>query len=102
VDVERVVALLDGNIRHVLSEVSRGADPVSLQDLATHAVCRLDGVQDEIRHALSGVPDPQLCTFYQVSTFPDLVREMECHITKLQEKLKAKRPWETAFPPPRA
>ncbi|SEJ54709.1 hypothetical protein SAMN04487997_0167 [Frateuria terrea] len=105
--VERIVGRLDGNIRHVLTEVSKGAAPAALQDLATHAVLHLDGVQDEIRlalrHTAIGVPDSQLCTFYQVSTFQDLVRAMDGHIGQLQHKLKDKRPWEDTFPPsPRA
>lgn len=32
-------------------------------------------------------PDAQLCEFYQVSTFSDLVATMERHIEKLQAKL---------------
>ncbi len=32
-------------------------------------------------------PDPQLCQFYQVTTFPELVAAMEHHIEKLQSKL---------------
>jgi transcription elongation factor Elf1 len=33
------------------------------------------------------VPDQMLCSFYQVSTYADLVREMELHIARLQDKL---------------
>lgn len=43
------------------------------------------------------VPDPQLCKFYGVSTFPQLVQEMEQHIAKLQDD-RPKKPWEDAFP----
>lgn len=32
-------------------------------------------------------PDPQLCAFYSVDTFPALVAAMERHIEKLQSKL---------------
>ena len=32
-------------------------------------------------------PDPQLCKFYQVETFPALVEAMERHIEKLQAKM---------------
>jgi hypothetical protein len=32
-------------------------------------------------------PDPQLCKFYDVTTFPELVAAMEEHILKLQTKL---------------
>lgn len=32
-------------------------------------------------------PDPQLCHFYGVTTYPELVEEMENHIRKLQQKL---------------
>jgi hypothetical protein len=32
-------------------------------------------------------PDPQLCKFYAVSTYPELVAAMERHIAKLQAKL---------------
>lgn len=33
------------------------------------------------------LPDPQLCKFYAVETWPELVAAMERHITKLQAKL---------------
>lgn len=32
-------------------------------------------------------PDPELCKFYQCSTYPELVTAMEAHIKSLQEKL---------------
>src|SRR4051812_14338456 len=42
--------------------------------------------QELAEHA-QDVPDPQLCKFYGVTTFPELVAAMERHITKLQTKL---------------
>jgi hypothetical protein len=33
------------------------------------------------------LPDPQLCKFYEVETYPELVANMELHIEKLQAKL---------------
>lgn len=51
-------------------------------------------VMRRLRPTLSGqtaesgeAPDAQLCEFYQVSTFSDLVATMERHIEKLQAKL---------------
>lgn len=42
------------------------------------------------RAALAGAervePDTQLCKFYDVATYPDLVAAMEKHITKLQAR----------------
>jgi hypothetical protein len=45
----------------------------------------LEAAQDEAGEAAR--PDPQLCKFYAVSTFPELVAAMEYHIAKLQAKL---------------
>lgn len=32
-------------------------------------------------------PNPQLCKFYSVTTYPELVAQMDRHITRLQAKL---------------
>jgi len=37
------------------------------------------------------LPDPQLCKFYEVETYPDLVANMARHIEKLQAKLPPTR-----------
>lgn len=41
----------------------------------------------ELKAQLAAQPDPVLCSFYQVETFPDLVKAMEHHIEKLQAKV---------------
>lgn len=45
------------------------------------------------------VPDAMLCDFYEVSSFPDLVRELVLHVEQLQEAVKRNvKPWEDTFP----
>ena len=42
-----------------------------------------------VRATTTPLPDPQLCKFYAVETWPELVAAMERHINKLQAKLPA-------------
>ncbi|EOI3465025.1 hypothetical protein ACMSW1_002502 [Cronobacter dublinensis] len=45
------------------------------------------------------VPDEMLCDFYEVSNWPDLVRELVKHVEQLQEAAKRNvKPWEDTFP----
>ncbi|PPE61907.1 hypothetical protein F157LOC_00741 [Pectobacterium brasiliense] len=45
------------------------------------------------------VPDAMLCDFYEVSSYPDLVRELVLHVEQLQESAKRNvKPWEDTFP----
>lgn len=44
-------------------------------------------------------PDEMLCDFYEVSNWPDLVRELVKHVEQLQESAKRNvKPWEDTFP----
>lgn len=45
------------------------------------------------------VPDEMLCDFYEVSNWPDLVRELVKHVEQLQDSAKRNvKPWEDTFP----
>lgn len=45
------------------------------------------------------VPDEMLCDFYEVSNWPDLVRELVKHVEHLQDSAKRNvKPWEDTFP----
>lgn len=45
------------------------------------------------------VPDEMLCEFYEVSNWPDLVRELVKHVEQLQDAAKRNvKPWEDTFP----
>lgn len=45
------------------------------------------------------VPDAMLCNFYEVSSYPDLVRELVLHVEQLQEAAKHNvKPWQDTFP----
>ena len=52
------------------------------------------------RHAQQPVvPDEMLCDFYEVSNWPDLVRELVKHVEQLQDSAKRNvKPWEDTFP----
>lgn len=53
------------------------------------------------RHAQPApvVPDEMLCDFYEVSNWPDLVRELVKHVEQLQDSAKRNvKPWEDTFP----
>ncbi|MBZ1986779.1 hypothetical protein ACYA56_22820 [Klebsiella pneumoniae] len=44
-------------------------------------------------------PDEMLCDFYEVSGWPDLVRELVKHVEQLQDSAKRNvKPWEDTFP----
>ncbi|WP_332461055.1 DUF3850 domain-containing protein [Klebsiella oxytoca] len=44
-------------------------------------------------------PDEVLCDFYEVSNWPDLVRELVKHVEQLQDAAKRNvKPWEDTFP----
>ncbi|MEQ9844577.1 hypothetical protein [Pectobacterium brasiliense] len=44
-------------------------------------------------------PDAMLCDFYEVSNYPDLVRELVLHVEQLQESAKRDvKPWQDTFP----
>ncbi|MBK2610797.1 hypothetical protein [Raoultella ornithinolytica] len=45
------------------------------------------------------VPDEILCEFYEVDSWPDLVRELVKHVEQLQDSAKRNvKPWEDTFP----
>lgn len=45
------------------------------------------------------VPDEMLCEFYEVDSWPDLVRELVKHVEQLQDSAKRNvKPWEDTFP----
>lgn len=45
------------------------------------------------------LPDEMLCDFYEVSNWPDLVRELVKHVEQLQDSAKRNvKPWEDTFP----
>lgn len=53
------------------------------------------------RHAQPAplVPDEMLCEFYEVDSWPDLVRELVKHVEQLQDSAKRNvKPWEDTFP----
>lgn len=52
------------------------------------------------RHAQQPVvPDEILCEFYEVDSWPDLVRELVKHVEQLQDSAKRNvKPWEDTFP----
>jgi len=68
---------------------------LSLHDKAARHDC--EPLRTKYRNELSAAltealaptfqPDQQLCGFYQVSSFPELVTAMERHIDRLQAKL---------------
>lgn len=43
--------------------------------------------EQRIKESQEQEPDEQLCKFYSVSTYPELVKAMENHITRLQAKI---------------
>ncbi|WP_228758559.1 hypothetical protein [Pseudomonas pisciculturae] len=46
------------------------------------------------------LPDPTLCSFYDVPDYPGLVRELVGHVGQLQDSAKRNvKPWEDTFPP---
>lgn len=50
------------------------------------------------RHA-QPAPDQMLCDFYEVNSWPDLVRELVKHVEQLQNSAKRNvKPWEDTFP----
>jgi hypothetical protein len=50
--------------------------------------------------AVGGDPDKTLCKFYEVDSYPDLVRELVDHVSQLQDSAKRNvKPWEDTFPP---
>lgn len=50
------------------------------------------------RHA-QPAPDQMLCDFYEVNSWPDLVRELAKHVEQLQDSAKRNvKPWEDTFP----
>lgn len=50
------------------------------------------------RHA-QPAPDQMLCDFYEVNSWPDLVRELVKHVEQLQDSAKRNvKPWEDTFP----
>ena len=50
------------------------------------------------RHA-QPAPDQMLCDFYEVNSWPDLVRELVRHVEQLQDSAKRNvKPWEDTFP----
>ena len=62
-----------------------------------------DGVKVEplYRHAQLApvVPDEMLCEFYEVDSWPDLVRELVKQVEQLQDSAKRNvKPWEDTFP----
>lgn len=77
-------------------------------DLDDYINCNGKSLQESLDAALiaakevtaQGVePDPQLCKFYDVTTFPELVAAMEAHILRLQAKLpKSTEPFYTTSP----
>nr|WP_325940778.1 DUF551 domain-containing protein [Raoultella ornithinolytica] len=45
------------------------------------------------------VPDEMLCEFYEVDSWPDLVRELVKHVEQLQDSARRNvKPWEDTFP----
>ncbi|HIF6842356.1 TPA: hypothetical protein ACX38N_000219 [Klebsiella pneumoniae] len=53
------------------------------------------------RHAQPApvVPDEMLCEFYEVDSWPDLVRELVKHVEQLQDSARRNvKPWEDTFP----
>lgn len=48
---------------------------------------------------VSQEPDPQLCRFYGVDSFPALVEAQEKHIVKLQKKVAATEKPQSLYPP---
>lgn len=59
----------------------------------------IDGeVEPLYRHA-QPAPDQILCDFYEVNSWPDLVRELVKHVEQLQDSAKRNvKPWEDTFP----
>lgn len=46
------------------------------------------------------LPDPTLCSFYDATDYPGLVRELVGHVSQLQDSAKRNvKPWEDTFPP---
>ncbi len=53
------------------------------------------------RHAQPApvVPDEMLCEFYEVDSWPDLIRELVKHVEQLQDSARRNvKPWEDTFP----
>ncbi len=45
------------------------------------------------------VPDEMLCEFYEVDSWPDLIRELVKHVEQLQDSARRNvKPWEDTFP----
>lgn len=59
---------------------------------------RLNSPLPVYRHA-QPAPDQMLCDFYEVNSWPDLVRELVKHVEQLQDSAKRNvKPWEDTFP----
>ncbi len=63
------------------------------------AEIELEPTQPVIPEHCQMTPDEMLCDFYEVSNWPDLVRELVKHVEQLQESAKRNvKPWEDTFP----
>lgn len=79
---KELVAEVDGNIREAIAALQ--AQPVA------PAAAKPDAV----------APDPKLCEFYEVTTWPELVAAQEAHVLQLQDAARRNvKPWEDTFPP---
>ena len=91
--LEKAISLIEGvrNARVAfLSENSDGeTDCVTPYDEYLYDLKAITANSESVAAWEAGKlePNPQLCKFYDVSTYPDLVAAMEHHITKLQEKI---------------
>lgn len=62
----------------------------------------VDGIEDEYFYTAPPapvVPDEMLCEFYEVDSWPDLIRELVKHVEQLQDSARRNvKPWEDTFP----
>lgn len=101
VDGERANDRITGRVARVVNQLAAAQATIerlreALQDIRSHATstgCRLASKALAAINAkatpagAAPLPDAQLCRFYDVDNFPDLVAAMDHHIEKLQAKL---------------
>ncbi len=81
---------------HFHQHIAKG-DP---RDVAAYcAFMWYHGWKTEAEQPAPVLPDEMLCDFYEVSNWPDLVRELVKHVEQLQDSAKRNvKPWEDTFP----
>ncbi|WP_334670738.1 hypothetical protein [Klebsiella pneumoniae] len=89
---ESIQAVFDLKVGYTLGL----ADIEILKRVARMALAAMDS---EPAPVVPVVPDEMLCEFYEVDSWPDLVRELVKHVEQLQYSARRNvKPWEDTFP----